>query len=120
MDYSPPDSSVHGVLQARILEQVAISFSGTETDRHTNLDQPEHLQHPYSLAEAEALVGVRRDERPLVRGLTIATLAVGVSLDAAAALEDGRSTNLYSLRRLLPAASLPRALASGRFRHGFS
>ena len=27
MDYSPTDSSVHGIFQARILEQVAISFS---------------------------------------------------------------------------------------------
>ena len=27
MDSSPPDSSVHGILQARILEWVAISFS---------------------------------------------------------------------------------------------
>ena len=27
MDYSPPGSSVHGILQARILEWVAISFS---------------------------------------------------------------------------------------------
>ena len=27
MDYSPPDSSVYGILQARILEWVAISFS---------------------------------------------------------------------------------------------
>ena len=27
MDCSPPDSSVHGILQARILEWVAISFS---------------------------------------------------------------------------------------------
>ena len=27
MDWSPPDSSVHGILQARILEWVAISFS---------------------------------------------------------------------------------------------
>ena len=27
MDYSPPGSSVHGVFQARILEQVAISYS---------------------------------------------------------------------------------------------
>ena len=26
-DYSPPDSSIHGILQARILEWVAISFS---------------------------------------------------------------------------------------------
>ena len=27
MDCSPPDSSVHGILQARILEKVAIPFS---------------------------------------------------------------------------------------------
>jgi len=27
MDYSSPSSSVHGILQARILERVAISFS---------------------------------------------------------------------------------------------
>ena len=27
MDYSPPGSSVHGILQARILEWVALSFS---------------------------------------------------------------------------------------------
>ena len=27
MDYSPPGSSVHGILQERILEWVAISFS---------------------------------------------------------------------------------------------
>ena len=27
MDCSPPDSSVYGILQAGILEQVAISFS---------------------------------------------------------------------------------------------
>ena len=27
VDYSPPGSSVHGILQARILECVAISFS---------------------------------------------------------------------------------------------
>ena len=27
VDYSPPASSVHGILQARILERVAISFS---------------------------------------------------------------------------------------------
>ena len=31
MDYSPPGSSVHGILQARILEWVAISFSRGRT-----------------------------------------------------------------------------------------
>ena len=32
MDCSPPGSSVHGILQARILERVAISFSGDLPD----------------------------------------------------------------------------------------
>ena len=32
MDYSPPRSPVHGILQVRILEQVAISFSGDRPD----------------------------------------------------------------------------------------
>ena len=30
MDYSPPDSSVHGIFQARVLEWVAIAFSGSD------------------------------------------------------------------------------------------
>ena len=32
MDYSPPGSSVHGIFQVRILEQVAISYSGDLLD----------------------------------------------------------------------------------------
>ena len=32
MDYSPPGSSVHGISQARILEQFAISFSKDRPD----------------------------------------------------------------------------------------
>ena len=35
MDYSPQSSSVHGILQARILESVAISFS-TSMNKATN------------------------------------------------------------------------------------
>ena len=43
MDSSPPGSSVHGILEARILEQVAISFSrGSSQPR----DQPESLASP--------------------------------------------------------------------------
>ena len=35
MDCSPPGSSVHGIFQARVLEWVAIAFSGyLITDRH--------------------------------------------------------------------------------------
>ena len=32
MDYSPPGSSVHGILQARILEWLAIPFSRGSSD----------------------------------------------------------------------------------------
>ena len=32
MDYSPPGSSVHGILQARILEWVVLPFSGDPPD----------------------------------------------------------------------------------------
>ena len=39
MDYSPPGSSVHGILQASILEWVAISFS---RDGHPNCLQTVH------------------------------------------------------------------------------
>ena len=38
MDYSPPDSSIHGILQARVLEWVAISFSrGSSWPRNRTL-----------------------------------------------------------------------------------
>ena len=38
MDCSPPGSSVHGILQARILEWVVISFSrGSSQPRNANL-----------------------------------------------------------------------------------
>ena len=33
MDCSPPGSSVHGILQARVLEWVAIAFSGVRGNR---------------------------------------------------------------------------------------
>ena len=47
MDYSPPCSSVHGILQARIMEWVAISTSG---------DLPNPEIEPMSLT-SPALVG---------------------------------------------------------------
>ena len=36
MDYSPPGSSVHGILQARILEWVAMSFSKGLPDQESS------------------------------------------------------------------------------------
>ena len=47
MDYSPPGSSVHGILQARILEWVAMLSSG---------DLPDPWIEPLSLM-SPALVG---------------------------------------------------------------
>ena len=40
MDSSPPGSSVHGILQARILEWVTISFSDLITKSHLTLWNP--------------------------------------------------------------------------------
>ena len=41
MNYSPPGSSIHGILQARILEQVAISYSreSSEPSYRTNISR---------------------------------------------------------------------------------
>ena len=41
MHYSPPGSSVHEILQASILEQVAISFSGGLPDPGIEPEPPE-------------------------------------------------------------------------------
>ena len=40
MDCSPPDSSVYGISQARILEWVVISFSGDLPDPGIELTSP--------------------------------------------------------------------------------
>ena len=45
MDYSPPGSSIHGILQARILEWVAISFSMGESYTFNDI----HLTNPYRI-----------------------------------------------------------------------
>ena len=42
VDCSPPGSSIHGILQARILEWVAISFS-RESSQHRDLTQVSHI-----------------------------------------------------------------------------
>ena len=43
MDYKPPDSSAHGIFQARILEQIAISCSRGSSDPGI---EPEFLTSP--------------------------------------------------------------------------
>ena len=59
MDCSPPSSSVHGILQARILEWVAISFF-----RGSNLNLQHcrqilyHLSHQRSLQRSCQLLGI--------------------------------------------------------------
>ena len=45
MDCSPPGSSVHGIFQARVLEWVAIAFSGKE-----GLDEPKARSRKESLS----------------------------------------------------------------------
>ena len=44
-DSSPPGSFVHGILQARILEWVAISFSTADYQRNVNQNQNVLLPH---------------------------------------------------------------------------
>ena len=65
MDYSPPGSSVCGILQARILEWVAISFSrGSSWPRNRNLHLPHcrqilyHLSHQGSLCDQLLNIGI--------------------------------------------------------------
>ena len=50
MDYSPPDSSVRGILEARILEWVAISSSRDLPDSGIEPGSPHHRQILYCLS----------------------------------------------------------------------
>ena len=54
MDYSPSGSSVHGILQARILEWVAISFSRLSPDPGIEPESPE-LQEDSILSESPSV-----------------------------------------------------------------
>ena len=81
MDCSPPGSSVHGILQARILEWVAISFSrgsswprdrtqvSRTAGRHFYLwatrEAPNHLKAEYQRTDAFKLWDWRRFKSPL-------------------------------------------------------
>ena len=56
MDYSPPGSSVHGILQARILAWVAIPFSG-------DLPDP-RLEPRSSTLQADSLPSESLEEAP--------------------------------------------------------
>ena len=50
MDYGLPGSSVHRILQARILEWVAITFSRRSSQPRSNLDLLSCMQILYSLS----------------------------------------------------------------------
>ena len=50
MDCSPAGSSVHGVLQARIMERVAVSFPGDLSDAGTEPRSPYRKEILYHLA----------------------------------------------------------------------
>ena len=58
MDYSPPGSSVHGILLARILEWVAISFSRESS-------WPRGWTHVFCIADRFFTVWATRQERGL-------------------------------------------------------
>ena len=60
MDYSPPSSSIHGILRARILEWVAISFSRDLPDPGNEPRSPTLQADAFNLCTTrEALVGVK-------------------------------------------------------------
>ena len=50
MDCSPPGSSVHGILQARILELVAVLFSSGSFQSRSNLGLLHYRQVLYQLS----------------------------------------------------------------------
>ena len=53
--FSPPGSSVHGIIQARILEYVVISFSrGSSRPRYLNLGLLHFRQFLYQLSHQES------------------------------------------------------------------
>ena len=58
MDCSLPGSSIHGIVQARVPEWVAISFSrGSSWPRDTNLDLPHCRRTLYHLSHQGSMVG---------------------------------------------------------------
>ena len=76
MDHSPPGSSVHGILQARILEWVAISFSrGSSQPRNQTQVSWSLLQHHSSKAsilQCSAFFTVQLSHPYMTTGKTIA------------------------------------------------
>ena len=57
MDCSPPDSSVHGILQARMLEWVAMPSSrGSSPPQNSNLGLLYQRQILYNLSHREAQI----------------------------------------------------------------
>ena len=61
MNYSPLGSSVRGILQARILEWVAIPFSrGSSQTRDWNLSLLHCQQFPYRVSYREVLLHCRQ------------------------------------------------------------
>ena len=55
MDCSPPGSSVHSILQARILEWVAIPFSRVAIHFPTDLSDP-GIEPGYPTLQADSLI----------------------------------------------------------------
>ena len=64
MDYSPPGSSVHGILQARILEWVVFPSPGNLPDSGNKLESPvlqaDSLPSEPSVVDLKCCVSFRR------------------------------------------------------------
>ena len=66
MDCSPPGSSVHGILQARILEWVAISFSQMERDTERGGERERERERESARAMLFSSCGAGKTEASLV------------------------------------------------------
>ena len=56
MDCSPPSSSIHGILQARVLESLAISFSNDTTN------EPDEKEIEVAIASVKKLLEAEHPE----------------------------------------------------------
>ena len=65
-DCSPPGSSIHGILQARILEWVAISFSRGASHTYDTVYHPHNKQQKDSPGRALVLPEGKREQKMVV------------------------------------------------------
>ena len=102
MDCSPPGSSVHGILQARILEWVAIPFSrGSSWPRNWTL------------------VSYIADRRPTLYHLWVRPMGKDPSLPSTTSHQGSPSLhlNLWEMDRLSPKVTAPHSIPRAQSEH---